>query len=97
MYLIQNQKTNIVLIYIRLNVKNNSMRGLIHYFNLNFNWTLEVINQVTYKCQFILRRHLIENVLALLYSYLINSCATFCIHIYRSMSFLHDKMWKSLN
>lgn len=69
------------------------MRGLIHFFN----WPLEVINQVTYKCQFVLRRHLIENVLALLNSYLINSCATLCIHIYRSMSFLHDKIWKSLN
>jgi len=94
MYFTENQNTNIVsILIILLTVKNNSMRGLIHYFN----WTLEVINQVTYKCQFILRRHLIENVPALLYSYLINSCATLCIHIYRSMSFLHDKMWKSLN
>jgi len=25
------------------------MRGLVHYSNLNFNWTLEIINQVTYK------------------------------------------------
>jgi len=86
-------KTNIVLIFICSNVTHNRMRSLIHYSNLNFNWTLEVINQVTYKCQFILRRHLIENVLALLYGYLINSCATLCIHIYRSMSFLYDKMW----
>lgn len=68
------------------------MRGLVHYSNFNFNWTLEIINQVTYKCQFILRRHLIENLLALLYGYLINFRDALCIHIYRSVSFLHDKM-----